>query len=283
MPVVAQTGALSTGEAVELSRHAQAAGASVLMVVTPYCEPLTLDETLRYLRTVADAVDIPITLTRRVAWGRWWWDRIQRTGSGPAAVTPCGRNVSIWVMSGANGAMHRYRIRSAATGGIAARLTDRRPGGRGIDGRRRPRRGRRWCSRVWTCWPEFRRWRGRRVIRPRSGRPRWAVTVTRWRRFPGWPSGWCGTRCSPIGRPEPAGHGSAPPSGPVARRPGAASGMCGISRGRSGGRAMTPRPLSAPVWSSWIRSCVRRYGKRVRPRAWCTCCRRASRCCGWPP
>jgi 4-hydroxy-tetrahydrodipicolinate synthase len=61
-PVVAQTGALSTREAVELSRHAQAAGASVLMVVAPYYEPLTLDETLRYLRTVADAVDIPIML-----------------------------------------------------------------------------------------------------------------------------------------------------------------------------------------------------------------------------
>lgn len=70
VPVVAQTGA--TGEAVEFSRHAQAAGASVLMVVTPYYEPLTLDETLRYLRTVADAVDIRIVVTHRVAWGRRW-------------------------------------------------------------------------------------------------------------------------------------------------------------------------------------------------------------------
>ncbi|MFF9779482.1 4-hydroxy-tetrahydrodipicolinate synthase [Streptomyces sp. NPDC013978] len=62
VPVIAQTGALSTREAVELSRHAQDAGASVLMVVAPYYEPLTLDETSRYLRTVADAVDIPIML-----------------------------------------------------------------------------------------------------------------------------------------------------------------------------------------------------------------------------
>lgn len=62
VPVIAQTGALSTKEAVALSRHAQSAGASVLMVVAPYYEPLTLDETLRYLRTVADAVDIPIML-----------------------------------------------------------------------------------------------------------------------------------------------------------------------------------------------------------------------------
>ncbi|WP_216590062.1 4-hydroxy-tetrahydrodipicolinate synthase [Streptomyces brasiliscabiei] len=62
VPVIAQTGAVSTGEAIELSRHAQDAGASVLMVVTPYYEPLTLDETLHYLRTVADAVDLPIML-----------------------------------------------------------------------------------------------------------------------------------------------------------------------------------------------------------------------------
>lgn len=62
VPVVAQTGAVSTAEAVELSRHGEEAGASVLMVVTPYYEPLTLDETLRYLRTVAGAVDLPIML-----------------------------------------------------------------------------------------------------------------------------------------------------------------------------------------------------------------------------
>src|SRR5689334_1766202 len=62
VPVVAQTGAVSTREAVALSRHAESAGASVLMVVAPYYEPLTLDETLTYLRTVADAVSIPIML-----------------------------------------------------------------------------------------------------------------------------------------------------------------------------------------------------------------------------
>jgi 4-hydroxy-tetrahydrodipicolinate synthase len=62
VPVVAQTGAVSTREAVALSRHAESVGASVLMVVAPYYEPLTLDETLTYLRTVADAVSIPIML-----------------------------------------------------------------------------------------------------------------------------------------------------------------------------------------------------------------------------
>ncbi|MDI3389177.1 4-hydroxy-tetrahydrodipicolinate synthase [Streptomyces sp. B-S-A8] len=62
VPVIAQTGAVSTREAVALSRHAEDAGADVLMVVTPYYEPLTLDETLRYLRTVADSVQIPVML-----------------------------------------------------------------------------------------------------------------------------------------------------------------------------------------------------------------------------
>jgi 4-hydroxy-tetrahydrodipicolinate synthase len=62
VPVVAQTGAVSTAEAVELSRHAEAAGASVVMAVAPYYEPLTLDETLHYLRTVAAAVDVPVML-----------------------------------------------------------------------------------------------------------------------------------------------------------------------------------------------------------------------------
>ena len=62
VPVVAQTGAMSTAEAIDLSRHAEAAGASVLMVVAPYYEPLTLDETLDYLRAVAHAVELPIML-----------------------------------------------------------------------------------------------------------------------------------------------------------------------------------------------------------------------------
>jgi 4-hydroxy-tetrahydrodipicolinate synthase len=62
VPVVAQTGAQSTAEAIELSQHAEKAGASVLMVVTPYYEPLSIKETKLYLRTVADSVSIPVML-----------------------------------------------------------------------------------------------------------------------------------------------------------------------------------------------------------------------------
>lgn len=62
VPVIAQTGATSTAEAIRLSRHAQTAGADVIMTVAPYYEPLSIDETLTYLRSVAGSVDIPVML-----------------------------------------------------------------------------------------------------------------------------------------------------------------------------------------------------------------------------
>ncbi|MEX5303111.1 4-hydroxy-tetrahydrodipicolinate synthase [Kocuria sabuli] len=62
VPVVAQTGATSTAEAISLSRHAQQCGADVLMLVTPYYEPLSLAETTDYIRTVAETVDVPVML-----------------------------------------------------------------------------------------------------------------------------------------------------------------------------------------------------------------------------
>lgn len=62
VPVIAQTGALSAREAIEHSRHAEQAGASAVMVVAPFYEALTLDETLRYLRKVAGAVELPVML-----------------------------------------------------------------------------------------------------------------------------------------------------------------------------------------------------------------------------
>jgi 4-hydroxy-tetrahydrodipicolinate synthase len=62
VPVVAQTGAISTAEAIELTRHAEEAGAAVAMVITPYYEPLADEETIEYLRAVAASVDIPIMI-----------------------------------------------------------------------------------------------------------------------------------------------------------------------------------------------------------------------------
>lgn len=62
VPVIAQTGATSTAEAIRLSRHAESAGADVIMVVAPYYEPLSLAETVSYLRNVASSVSIPVML-----------------------------------------------------------------------------------------------------------------------------------------------------------------------------------------------------------------------------
>jgi 4-hydroxy-tetrahydrodipicolinate synthase len=62
VPVIAQTGATSTAEAIRLSRHAQSTGVDVIMPVAPYYEPLSVEETLTYLRAVAGSVDIPVML-----------------------------------------------------------------------------------------------------------------------------------------------------------------------------------------------------------------------------
>ncbi|ALL79467.1 dihydrodipicolinate synthase (plasmid) [Pseudonocardia sp. EC080610-09] len=62
VPVVAQTGASSTAEAIRLTNEARASGADVAMLVTPYYEPLTLPETVNYVREVTGLVDLPIML-----------------------------------------------------------------------------------------------------------------------------------------------------------------------------------------------------------------------------
>ena len=60
VPVVAGTGALSTAETVELSLHAQQAGAAAVMVVPPFYDALSWHELLGHYRGVADAIEIPI-------------------------------------------------------------------------------------------------------------------------------------------------------------------------------------------------------------------------------
>jgi dihydrodipicolinate synthase/N-acetylneuraminate lyase len=60
VPVVAGTGALSTRETVELSRHAERAGAAAVMVVPPFYDALSWRELLAHYTAVADAIDIPI-------------------------------------------------------------------------------------------------------------------------------------------------------------------------------------------------------------------------------
>ena len=60
VPVVVNTGAMSTAEAIQLSRDAEARGAAAVMPVAPYYDPLRLDETFAYYAAIAANIDIPI-------------------------------------------------------------------------------------------------------------------------------------------------------------------------------------------------------------------------------
>ena len=60
VPVVAGTGALSTRETVELSTHAERAGAAAVMIVPPFYDALSWRELLAHYQAVADAIEIPI-------------------------------------------------------------------------------------------------------------------------------------------------------------------------------------------------------------------------------
>src|SRR5918999_5155662 len=60
VPVVAGTGALSTRETVELSVHAEQAGAAAVMIVPPFYDALAWPELLAHYTAVADAIEIPI-------------------------------------------------------------------------------------------------------------------------------------------------------------------------------------------------------------------------------
>jgi 4-hydroxy-tetrahydrodipicolinate synthase len=60
VPVVAGTGALSTGETVDLSVHAERAGAAAVMIVPPFYDALSWRELRAHYTAVADAISIPI-------------------------------------------------------------------------------------------------------------------------------------------------------------------------------------------------------------------------------
>ena len=62
VPVIAQTGATTSGEAIRLSRAAEKSGADVLMLITPFYEPLSTEETVTYIKDVASSVELPIML-----------------------------------------------------------------------------------------------------------------------------------------------------------------------------------------------------------------------------
>lgn len=62
IPVIAGTGSNSTAEAVDLTRHAKAAGADAALVVTPYYNKPTQEGLYLHFMAIADAVDLPIII-----------------------------------------------------------------------------------------------------------------------------------------------------------------------------------------------------------------------------
>ena len=60
LQVVPHVGALVTRDAVALARHAEACGASAVLAITPFYEPIGEDEVIAYYAAIADAISIPI-------------------------------------------------------------------------------------------------------------------------------------------------------------------------------------------------------------------------------
>ncbi len=62
VPVIAGTGSNSTAEAIELSQHAEQAGADGLLIVTPYYNKPTQEGLYHHFKAINDAVGIPIII-----------------------------------------------------------------------------------------------------------------------------------------------------------------------------------------------------------------------------
>jgi len=62
VPVVAGSGSNSTREAIDLSRHAEKAGADAVLVVTPYYNKPTQEGLYQHFKAINEAIGIPILL-----------------------------------------------------------------------------------------------------------------------------------------------------------------------------------------------------------------------------
>jgi len=62
VPVVAGAGSNSTKEAIELSQHAEKAGADAVLIVTPYYNKPTQEGLYQHYKAVNDAIGIPIII-----------------------------------------------------------------------------------------------------------------------------------------------------------------------------------------------------------------------------
>ena len=62
VPIVAGSGSNSTNEAIELSKHAEKAGADAVLIVTPYYNKPTQEGLYQHFKAINDAIGIPIII-----------------------------------------------------------------------------------------------------------------------------------------------------------------------------------------------------------------------------
>jgi len=62
VPVIAGSGSNSTAEAIELSRHAEQAGADAVLIVTPYYNKPTQEGLYQHFKAINDAIGIPVII-----------------------------------------------------------------------------------------------------------------------------------------------------------------------------------------------------------------------------
>ena len=62
VPVIAGAGSNSTKEAIELARHAEKAGATAVLIVTPYYNKPTQEGLYQHFKAINDAIGIPIII-----------------------------------------------------------------------------------------------------------------------------------------------------------------------------------------------------------------------------
>lgn len=62
VPVIAGTGSNSTAEAIDLTRHAENAGADAALIVTPYYNKPSQEGMFQHFKAICDVTDIPIII-----------------------------------------------------------------------------------------------------------------------------------------------------------------------------------------------------------------------------
>lgn len=83
VPVIIQTGALSTRDAITLSQHAEQAGANAIMVASPFGEPINWTERLNFYEVLTATVSLPVMIYNTPPSGLLTLKEIQRLAELP--------------------------------------------------------------------------------------------------------------------------------------------------------------------------------------------------------